>query len=445
MSDELEIADDDVAEPKNAPELGKVIGRPSRQAAAGAIEAHVANLKGKPMRASISEALASRPKLGGKERRYIAFAARELSRHLRWLELCAKAHGWPSSKLQLTEDQAIFRYALWRREITEATPARIMVEIGLPGPVRPRSIPDAVISAELQKGVEIELGKTEVDRAANQHSFPTWLAQAIFEVAPAGEFDQVLRALNREPALSFHVRPLGTRDALLEKLKADGFQVEAAEGLPNGIRHVGEGRAIFDSRWVKEGRLQVMDVGSQMLASLCKATEGMTAVDYCAGAGGKTLFLADAVGVTGRVYAADLSARRLNEAKTRAKELKLRQVSFPQEPRVDLADVVLVDAPCSGVGTLAREPDQKWKLNQKKVDELNATQLKILNDLAPQMKVGAVLVYGTCSLLRSENEAIVEAFLKQHPNFALEGEALRVWPHRIDGGGFFGARLKKNV
>ncbi len=431
--------------PENDSEMGQVLGRPSRQAAQAAIEAHVANLKGKPMRASIAEALAEHPKLGGKERRYVAFAARELSRHLRWLELCAKAHGWPSSKLQLTEDQAILRYALWRRELTHATPARVMVEVSLPGPIRPRSIPDAVISAELQKGAQIELGTTPVERAANLHSFPTWLAQAIFDAAPEGEGEAVLQALNREPALSFHVRPLGTRDALLAELTAAGFSVEVAADLPNGLRHTGDGRAIFESRWVKNHRLQVMDVGSQRLASLCRAEVGMTVVDYCAGAGGKTLFLADAVGPTGRVYAWDSSAKRLAEAKTRANALKYRHISFPTEPRVDLADLVLVDAPCSGVGTLAREPDQKWKLSQKKVDELTATQLGILEKLAPQMKGGAVVVYGTCSLLRAENEAVVEAFVKKHPNFVLDGEPLRVWPHRIDGGGFFGARLKKTV
>jgi 16S rRNA (cytosine967-C5)-methyltransferase len=194
---------------------------------------------------------------------------------------------------------------------------------------------------------------------------------------------------------------------------------------------------------MKEGRLQVMDLGSQLLAGLCQAKPGMVAVDYCAGAGGKTIALADAVGPTGRVYAWDNSPKRLQEAKRRVQELKLRHVTFPTPVRIDLADVVLIDAPCSGTGTLSREPDQKWKLTWKKVEELVQTQLEILATVAPQVKPGGVIVYGTCSLLQAENEAVVDAFLARTKGWA-RGEQLRVWPHRIDGGGFFGARLIKS-
>jgi 16S rRNA (cytosine967-C5)-methyltransferase len=141
------------------------------------------------------------------------------------------------------------------------------------------------------------------------------------------------------------------------------------------------------------------------------------------------------------VYAWDKNGGRLKEGRRRIEELKLRHVSFPKEPRLDLADVVLVDAPCSGTGTLSREPDQKWKLNRKKVDELVREQASILDTVAQAMKPGATLVYGTCSVLAEEDERQVEAFLQRHPGFRLE-ESLRVWPHRIDGGGFFGARLR---
>lgn len=166
-------------------------------------------------------------------------------------------------------------------------------------------------------------------------------------------------------------------------------------------------------------------------------------VDYCAGAGGKTIFLADAVGPSGRVHAWDESPKRLQEAKRRTAELKLRNVSFPAELRLEPADVVLVDAPCSGTGTLGREPDQKWKLSKKQVAEFAATQRSILASVAPKLKPGAVLVYGTCSVLREEDEDVVAWFLGKHPGFTLARE-LRVWPHRLEGGGFFGARLVKS-
>ena len=167
---------------------------------------------------------------------------------------------------------------------------------------------------------------------------------------------------------------------------------------------------------------------------------GQTVVDYCAGAGGKTIALADLVGPKGRVLAWDISPRRLNEAKRRAKQLKLQQVSFPKAVRLDEADLVLVDAPCSGTGTLSREPDQKWKLHHKDIAEYAKKQSAILDEVAAKMRPDATLVYATCSVLRTENEEVVDAFVKAHPLWRCE-EAMHVWPHESEGGGFFGARL----
>jgi 16S rRNA (cytosine967-C5)-methyltransferase len=418
------------------------LGLASRKAATQALKAHVAVIKGKPLRRAISEALAEVENLGGKERRFVAVATRELSRHLRRLELSAKTRGWPSSKLQLPEDQAILRYALWRKELCGAPVEKIMTEVALPGPIRPRGIPDQLIRKELERTVELNCGLDPLERAANLHSFPNWLATRIAAAAPEGEVEAVLEALNREPYVTFRIRPPGTRDELLAAMKEKGIEVAAAEA-PDSIRVTNESRAIFESRFMKEGRLQVMDLGSQLLAGLCRASTGMTIVDYCAGAGGKTLYLADAVGPTGRVYAWDESPKRLAEGKRRAGELNLRHVSFPLKPRLDLADVVLIDAPCSGTGTLGREPDQKWKLNPKQIEELTVTQGKILDLVAPKTKPGAVIVYGTCSVLREEDEAVVEAFVTRHPAWKIE-ENLRIWPHRIEGGGFFGSRLVKS-
>jgi 16S rRNA (cytosine967-C5)-methyltransferase len=421
---------------------GNIVGIASRKAATATLKAHVEVIKGTPLRRAISEALAGGGNLGGKERRFIAFATRELSRHLRRLNLSATTRGMPMSKLHLPEDQAIFRYVLWRKEICGAGTDKIMTEVQLPGPIRPRGIPDQLLRAELAKTVELELGATPLERAANEHSFPTWLAEKIAAVAPPGELAAVLEALNREPTLTLRVRPVGTRDEVLAALLEAKLPVEACAELPDAIRVTDESRAIFETRWMKEGRLQVMDLGSQLLAQFCEAKPGMTVVDYCAGAGGKSIVLADAVTTTGRVYAWDLSEKRLKEARSRVGELKLRHVSFPSPPRIDLADVVLIDAPCSGTGTLGREPDQKWKLTAKQIEELTTTQLGILKDVAKRVKSGATIVYGTCSVLRDENEDVVHRFLETHPEF-IAGPTLRVWPHRLEGGGFFGARLRR--
>jgi 16S rRNA (cytosine967-C5)-methyltransferase len=424
-------------------EPGEVPGLASRKAATAALTAAVAVVKGTPLRRALSEALEQGGNLGGKERRFVAFATRELSRHLRRLELSARAHGWPSSKLQLPEDQVILRYALWRRELTQAPVEKILAEVGLPGPIRPRGLPDTVLREVLAREVELPWGEDPQEQAANRHSFPSWLVRRLGEVVPEGELEPLLAALNREPRLTLRARPSGSRAALLEVLIAQGLKVAPCAEVPDALHVTDEGRAIFESRFMKEGRLQVMDLGSQLLAGLCRAQPGQVVVDYCAGAGGKTLALADAVGPTGRVYAWDSKPQRLAEARRRAGELRLRHVTFPKEPRLDLAQLVLIDAPCSGTGTLAREPDQKWKLTPQKVAEHQRVQLEILTSVAGRVAPGTVLVYGTCSLLAEEDEQVVQAFLAAHPAFHLEG-TLRTWPHRLEGGGFFGARLVRS-
>ncbi|MBK7863297.1 MAG: class I SAM-dependent methyltransferase [Archangiaceae bacterium] len=399
----------------------------SRKAAAAAVAAHVAVLKGRPLRAALSEALAKAEGLGGNERRFVAFCTRELSRHLRWLDRAAKEAGHAPSSFHLEEDRAVMRYALWRRFRLGAEAAQVMREVSLPGPVRPRSVPDAVVADALGKAV-----KVPEDEPALAHSFPTWLAEAIGS-------PQVMEALNREPRIMMKVRPNGTRDEVQALLAAKGITTAKVEGVADALVLEDDGRAIFESGPMKNGRLVVMDVGSQRIVELCGLKGGETVIDFCAGAGGKTIALADAVGEHGRVLAWDKSQKRLAEAKERTHKLKLRHVSFPLELRMDDAQLVLIDAPCSGTGSLAREPDQKWKLTPEAVKDFAKTQGAILDEVskkAPQ----AVLVYATCSVLKAEDEEVVEAFVKRSKRYTLEA-SMRVWPQESEGAGFYAARL----
>jgi 16S rRNA (cytosine967-C5)-methyltransferase len=186
-----------------------------------------------------------------------------------------------------------------------------------------------------------------------------------------------------------------------------------------------------------------MDLGSQLIVAMCS---GPVVVDYCAGAGGKAIALADRVA---KVIAHDASKRRLEEARKRSHRFGQRNVTFPKDVRVAEADLVLLDAPCSGSGSLAREPQLKWKITEQTVKEFAARQSALLDEVS----AAKAIVYATCSVLREENEAVVEAFLRRHPRFAVEpakgrvperyceGPYLRVWPQRAEGGGFFAARL----
>ena len=410
-------------------------GRPSRRAAAAAIAAHVAVLEGAPLKRALGEALAERSgKLGGQERRFVAFAARELSRHMRWLDLQARLR---DRRRGVVQDEAIARYALWRLLRTGAPVERVMVEVSLPGPVRPRTVRDAELEALLRAAPREEPEPpSALERAAIRHSFPRWLAERLAKVVPEEELEALLAALNREPSIVLRARPPGTREEVRRALEAEGIAAEVLPEAPDALQVVSH--AVFESGPMRAGRLQVQDLGSQRIVEQCGEVRGLRVADVCAGAGGKALALADRAA---EVMAGDASARRLEEAKRRARALGVTNISFSVPARCEEAEVILCDAPCSGTGVLAREPETKWRLTPERVAALCAKQREILEDAAARGRAARVLVYATCSLLREENDGVVEGFLGAHPEWRQDGEPLRVLPHRMAGGGYFAARL----
>ncbi len=219
----------------------------------------------------------------------------------------------------------------------------------------------------------------------------------------------------------------------------------------------------------QHGWLEVQDEGSQLLCSLVAPKRGEMVVDFCAGAGGKTLALGAMMRSTGRLYAFDISERRLAKLKPRLARSGLSNVNpvlIDSEHDAKIKrlagkiDRVLVDAPCSGLGTLRRNPDLKWRQSPESVAELAPKQLSILTSAARLVKMGGRLVYATCSILEEENEAIVTQFLADHPGFALVpardvlaeqrieiemGDYLSLWPHRHATDGFFAAVLERRA
>lgn len=446
------------------PHPSEKLGRPSRRAATAAIEAHIAVLRGEPLKASLATALREAGGLGGQERRFTAFAARELSRHQRLLDLAARLLGHPPSKVGLTEDQALVRYALWRRLFCGEKWARIGPEVKLPGPVRPRTIKDDLLAQVVEGPLpEPPMSESATDRLATRYSFPSWLVERLAGLHPEPVLEALLATLDEEPPLYFRVRPTGTRAEVLTLLQEEGVAAEPVDLAPDAVRIADASHRVFETKVMKSGRLQVQDVGSQLIAEVCRppggTLEGLTVADVCAGAGGKTLALADGVGTSGRVLAGDRSRRRLAQARERVRDLSVRNVSFPHPLPLGGADVLLVDAPCSGTGSLAREPDQKWKLTPKAITDFQATQLALLEEVGREAQPGALIVYATCSLLPEENDQVVRSFLEKQPGFTLEpvapvvgperaaalcdGPFLRPIPPKVPGGGFFAARLRK--
>lgn len=258
------------------------------------------------------------------------------------------------------------------------------------------------------------------------------------------------------------------RDEALAALRADGIEAAAAPLSPLGIR-LAHKIALQDHRLFRDGSVEVQDEGSQLLGLLLGARRGERVGDFCAGAGGKTLLLAAQMRDSGQVYAFDVAEKRLAQLSPRLKRagasnVQPQRIESESDPRLDkLAgklDRVLVDAPCSGLGTLRRNPDLKFRQTEAGLAELMAKQTRILAAAARLVKPGGVLVYGTCSPLREEGKEIVDGFLATHPDFLIEpagpalakacpdlptdlaaAETLRLAPHEHGTDGFHGARL----
>ena len=258
------------------------------------------------------------------------------------------------------------------------------------------------------------------------------------------------------------------RDLARARLAADGIESNPTPYSPAGLRVAGK-PAINRHALFREGVVEVQDEGSQLLAWLLAPRRGEMVADYCAGAGGKTLAIAMLMRGTGRIYAMDVSARRLAALAPRAARAGVTNVhsivlSGENDARAKrLAgkiDRVLVDAPCSGFGTLRRNPDLKWRHAPRDIAELAAKQQGILAAAARLVTPGGRLVYATCSILRQENEAIADAFAAANPAFdpiscdellaaqriALRtGPQLRLWPHAHGTDGFFAAAFQRRA
>jgi 16S rRNA (cytosine967-C5)-methyltransferase len=278
---------------------------------------------------------------------------------------------------------------------------------------------------------------------------------------------QVAESLNQPASLDLRVNSLKTtRDAAILALTEAGITAEPTPFAPLGLR-LAKKPALQNMPLFKEGAIEVQDEGSQLLAQILSAKRGEMVVDFCAGAGGKTLALGAQMRNTGRLYAFDISEKRLARLKPRLARSGLSNVNpvliaHENDAKIKrLAgkiDRVLVDAPCSGFGTLRRNPDVKWRQTAAGVDELNTKQLSILEGAARLVKPGGLLVYATCSLLVEENEHIVEQFLAKYPAYSLRpmqqilaeqkielamGDYLKLMPHLHQTDGFFAAVLER--
>ena len=283
-----------------------------------------------------------------------------------------------------------------------------------------------------------------------RESIPDWMDEVGSQ--ELGEtWDKEIKELNNQAKVVLRVNQIKiSRNDLKKRLAEEDIETEYIQGYPDALV-LTERKNVFLTQAFKQGLFEVQDASSQLVAPFLEVEPGQKVIDTCAGAGGKSLHLAALMENRGQIIAMDIYGHKLTELKKRARRDGIHNI----ENRViegtksikklkGKADRVLIDAPCSGIGVLKRNPDSKWKLEPDFLDRIRKTQASILDQYASMVKPGGKLVYATCSILPSENELQVKGFLKKHPEFAFVREN-KVSPSASGFDGFYMALLERKT
>lgn len=279
---------------------------------------------------------------------------------------------------------------------------------------------------------------------------PNWMYERMAKELGYEMVEPIMQIQNEDPPVFIRVNTLKTtEDALYETLFSEGLSPERTD-ISNALR-IGNPTRLFKTQAFYEGMYEVQDLHSQQVSLIAAPQPGQRVIEACAGAGGKTLHLAALMQNKGKIIALDVSAKKLKELQHRVKKAG---ISMVEARTIDTkkvikrleasADLVLIDAPCSGTGVLRRNPDIRWFLDEKELIRLIGIQQELLNDFIHCVKPGGKLVYITCSILPSENEQQIEKFLQQHPYCRLELEQRLEATHQ-GGDGFYVAVIRKPV
>jgi 16S rRNA (cytosine967-C5)-methyltransferase len=297
-------------------------------------------------------------------------------------------------------------------------------------------------------------------------SHPDWLVKKWLGYFGREETESLLKANNQESPLTLRANRLkGDRESLREKLRVRGFNAAPTRWSPQGIQLKSAGAA-DQLPGFQAGLFQVQGEASQLIGYLVDPQPGERVLDACAAPGGKTTHLAELMGDNGELIVTDISVKGLEKLKHNVQRLGLTSVRpFAVDVSRGLTgalalpyDRILVDAPCSGLGTLRSHPEAKWQKDERDIRRLSKLQKKIVRRLSSYLKPGGILVYATCTLTREENEGVVEDFLDHEKSFVLDnaqdtlpreaksmisGKYFLALPHKHNTDGFFAARMRK--
>jgi 16S rRNA (cytosine967-C5)-methyltransferase len=305
-----------------------------------------------------------------------------------------------------------------------------------------------------------------VERLGVLHSYPDWIVQTWIDSLGLDGAEQLCLTLNQSPSIDLRINPLKTNlDAVQSAFSAHGVSTTPLPPLPQALRIVGNPGPIHQLPGYGEGWWMIQEASAQLVGHLLNPEPGSTAIDLCAAPGGKTTHLVELMGGQGVVWACDRTASRLKRLQQNLQRLQIDTVNLwtgdgrSLSSDIPLADYVLIDAPCSGLGTLNRHADARWRQTPESVTELSALQTQLLSAATSYIKPGGVIVYATCTLHPSENEAVITHFLAEHSQWQLDAGAfnpilapfqsnqgwVKIWPHQQAMDGFFMARLKRTA
>jgi 16S rRNA (cytosine967-C5)-methyltransferase len=310
----------------------------------------------------------------------------------------------------------------------------------------------------------LSLPSDPVDRLGVLHSYPSWIVQTWVDSLGLAGAEQLCITLNQSPSIDLRINPLKTdRDTVQTAFADYGVTTTPLPPLPQALRIVGNPGPIHQLPGYNEGWWTIQEASAQLVGHLVNPTPGATVIDLCAAPGGKTTHLVELMQGQGIVWACDRTASRLKRLQQNLQRLQINTVNLWEgdgrhpSPDLPLADYLLIDAPCSGLGTLNRHADARWRQTPESVTELAELQTQLLSAATQQVKPGGVIVYATCTLHPAENEGVINHFLGHHPQWQLESVALnpilsplqtesgwvKIWPHQQTMDGFFMARLKQ--
>lgn len=294
-----------------------------------------------------------------------------------------------------------------------------------------------------------KLKKGTVPTKAIEYSIPDWLAETL-EKELGKNWEREMLALNEQAPTVLRTNSLKTTPReLIADLNDENVEAFTIKNYPDAVQ-LAEKKNVFLTSAFKDGLFEVQDASSQKIGELLDVKEGMRVVDACAGAGGKTLHLAALMKNKGQIIALDIYEWKLAELKRRAKRagahnIETRLISDNKVIKRlhEKADRLLIDAPCSGLGVLKRNPDSKWKIDQEFIERIKSEQQQILQDYSKILKKGGQMIYATCSILPSENNEQVKIFLENNPDFSLIKDEKIMPSEGYDG--FYMALIKRNA